>query len=182
MNQKLLDILHRVAKIKNYRGYRSYSDFAAMFLDVGMQHRWIRSEEHKTKLLNDLKNQLETKGMELYYFVAAKPFHNTEKILVGGKECDIDVGIVPVVRWINSFDGLRTIACCHGEGTLVEPYLVYVYDGRSHIVEINRTIRTFAWAVKNDFQGVKRYWIRFHSPQHLQQFCELLKAVLMEAL
>lgn len=56
--------------------------------------------------------------------------HPTETIVIKGKEAAIDKGMVPVVRWLNSFDAVETTYCCegwHGDH-LANPYVLFFCD------------------------------------------------------
>jgi len=55
--------------------------------------------------------------------VKVKPHHETRKIMVHGKEVDVDIEIIPVVEWINNLGG-RTIYSCEG-GRIQNPYVLF---------------------------------------------------------
>ena len=52
--------------------------------------------------------------------------HETQPISL--KEADIDIEMIPVVKWLNSFDGVNTRHCCEGDDGSWEfqkPYITF---------------------------------------------------------
>lgn len=40
--------------------------------------------------------------------------HKTKKVKINNKFHDIDIGIIPLIKWINNFDGITTYFSCEG--------------------------------------------------------------------
>lgn len=120
--------------------------------------------------------------------VKAPAPHKTRRIAV--KSADVDIGIVPVVRWLNSFGTVVTNAACQGVVESDRPDLfehfseAYVAFSCSNLLDLAKILdeigSTATTEVRYDNQsGCLSYCSRFHSPASLEWFCSLqsVKAV-----
>jgi hypothetical protein len=69
--------------------------------------------------------------------------HQTKKIFI--KEIEVDVGIEPVVRWLNSMDSVFTLYSCQGDpsGTPSPsslPYIRFMAQGNEHLPRITAAV------------------------------------------
>lgn len=52
--------------------------------------------------------------------------HKTKKIRVGGKLVDVDILIIPLVKWLNKQRGITTAYSCQGDGeNCYSPYVAF---------------------------------------------------------
>lgn len=68
--------------------------------------------------------------------------HETETLIIDGKAAQVDRNIIPIVNWLNSFDGVTTYACCEGDDWisdlqgLVPPYVAFYCTNETSLIEI----------------------------------------------
>lgn len=60
--------------------------------------------------------------------------HKTQAISIGKKKIHIDIEIVPIIKWLNNFKGITTIASCQGESCYKNTKNGYIYSNK-----INKT-------------------------------------------
>lgn len=104
-----------------------------------------------------------------------KPFkpehtHETEKIKI--KEAEIDKGIIPVIKWLNSFSDVYTFFSCEDD-----PYVVFSTTCPSTLAIIVREVKQHrhAHVTVDVYQGILRYNIRFHSREFLDSFIDKIE-------
>ncbi len=106
--------------------------------------------------------------------------HITKRIAV--KFADIDIKMIPLIQWMNSFDGICTIGCCEGviptqqrpEGC--KPSATFRCWDMVSLASIIGTVNGFAQTViyyQNDHGLI--YTTTFTSQQSLLSFSEGLK-------
>lgn len=74
--------------------------------------------------------------------------HETESVaLADGAEASVDVEIAPLVRWLNSHRGVRTVSCCQGDpgpdenfrGIVRLPYVSFVCEDTESLATLLRS-------------------------------------------
>lgn len=99
--------------------------------------------------------------------------HKTQRLVI--KQADVDVAIVPVVRWLNSFEGVVTLYSCQGDDDQKRPraqgpYVLFFCHDPKDLMEILRETRNIADLVVNwaaDHMPL-RYVLQFHNQNGLK--------------
>jgi hypothetical protein len=102
--------------------------------------------------------------------------HKTKKIII--KLADVDVNICPVVKWLNSFNGIRTQFSCEGDDDLTrgqKPHVLFHCDNELSLVRV--LVSTASWAEFKIqfFEGSIRYEMLFPSKRNLKGFKESMR-------
>lgn len=104
--------------------------------------------------------------------------HLTESVEVKkGVWADIDCGIVPLIRWLNSYGSITTHFCCEGEDdgeSTGRPYVLLTCTSLSDLEHIalllNSTLlNSTAEGELSTRLGGLRFTFRFWSKDHLRQ-------------
>ena len=113
--------------------------------------------------------------------------HETEEIVI--KKAEVDKGIVPIVNWLNSFNGIYTRYSCELGTTFITlpkfdfedkyfPHVIFYCDHQIDLREVAYRTRNFAVIIAHyyEFTAGLRYQIVFHSSEYLKRFIsEVLK-------
>lgn len=98
--------------------------------------------------------------------------HKTQKIAI--KMVEVDEKMVPVINWLNSFEGIYTRWCCEGDITIQKPYVVFYADNLRDLGEIVRHINGYGVVEVDNYVymnvNILRYYIRFDSKIRLKRF------------
>ena len=94
------------------------------------------------------------------------------------KEVDIDVGILPVVEWLNSFPGVFTRWSCQGylkrdnNDWRNDPYIIFICDDPLALAEILRRTSRDAHCQVEFYEPMNglRYNLKFKNREHLRRF------------
>lgn len=119
-----------------------------------------------------------------------KPKHPTTEVLIGGEWVAIDLGILPVILWLNRIPGIETLYCCQGDPDTKErpgscPYVMFTFRTLKAI----NTVRAFLKVLLKVEPGSKAdgrvsFWeatlcvhsdlpaicLRWRNPEHLNDF------------
>lgn len=107
--------------------------------------------------------------------------HKTKRIVI--KQGDIDVNIVPVVKWLNSFESVHTLFCCEG-GTEEElenkeankPYVLFTCWDHFELTAILRELDRCGCGVTCEATYYHphplRYMIKFEKKKGMLEFCK----------
>ena len=102
--------------------------------------------------------------------------HPTEKITV--KSAEVDVGIAPIVRFLNDFAGVRTLYSCQGNADGEDdgsshPYVVFAADDMDSLRSVLKSLAYAPCTVEvhwhNDLLPF-RFRIAFSGQAHLGRF------------
>lgn len=97
--------------------------------------------------------------------------------LVTTQEAFIDEGILPVVKWLNSFTGIITKHSCQGDKER-NPYVSFICDDVYQLLHVvSRVIGKHQHVAKCEViahNGMLRYVIRFKGVHGLQHFLKWL--------
>jgi hypothetical protein len=108
--------------------------------------------------------------------------HKTESILVRGEMVEVDVGMLPVVRWINSFKSAFTQFCCEGSKEH-EPYVLFYCEDKGELMQVLKKLHhpltdnltlVLARCEADVFGDGIRYKITFGNKKYLRKFVSLL--------
>ena len=126
--------------------------------------------------------------------------HDTTKLVL--KEADIDDGIVPVINWLNSMDGLLTLHCCQGtkyekdekdekDGAGWLPYVSFMCCGAAPLQYVLGEVKKFNSNCPNPIQQIRissdidlteidyvapRYTIYWEDVEALEKFIKYLNS------
>ncbi len=115
--------------------------------------------------------------------------HKTKRVVI--KQGDVDVKIVPVVKWLNSFESVHTLFSCEG-GTREElkntskldessmahnkPYVLFTCWDQLELMTILRELHMSVWGTTCEVTWYEpyplRYHIKFRDKESLLHFCE----------
>lgn len=107
--------------------------------------------------------------------------HRTKKVII--KREDIDIGIVEIVNWLNSFESVITKFSCEGYGKEGDPYVGYPYvtficDDKIDLMNILRILGNSA-TIEVSLEYINRsnlqYTLRFPSKTSLKHFNDHVK-------
>lgn len=107
--------------------------------------------------------------------------HKTRRIAL--KHADVDLGVEPVVTWLNSFPGVFTRWSCQGDDAdhknhrkngriKSQPYVLFYCDDLKDLIEILAKVGPLA-TTEVDYlvqQGAIRYIMRFGNQAMLKSF------------
>lgn len=104
--------------------------------------------------------------------------HETKNISL--KTADVDIKIIPVVQWLNTFAGILTLNSCEGAGRGhdKQPYIHFACLKDNSLKHVVLKLKDFRYDLEikqhNQFWNVSTYCIRFESPEELLRFTEAL--------
>ena len=105
------------------------------------------------------------------------PYHQTKRIVI--KDADVDVGIIPVVEWFNSFESVITQFSCQGiddpDGIGDCPKVYFQCIDRLDLLKILREIRNYNCHMTIDWNFDEypvRYCLHFLNAGALKVFIE----------
>lgn len=113
---------------------------------------------------------------------ATKPLnlpHETEWTAI--KVVPVDKSIVPVVKWLNSFDGIYTIFSCEGETGNEDaneekredqPYILFYCSDVRDLIDVCHC--PYAEVIVDFHAGMLRYRMTFYSKEHMYLFIEII--------
>jgi hypothetical protein len=109
--------------------------------------------------------------------------HKTKKIII--KTAEVDEEIVPIVKWLNSFEGIQTLYSCQGGNIDFESYISFVSDNYENIISVLETIRNIQNQNEKCFMRTEvdynnsifplRYTIRWYDNKSMLDFCRFLR-------
>lgn len=102
--------------------------------------------------------------------------HPTKKIVM--KSATVDKGIVPIVRFINGFDGIRTIWSCQGDSPgagnpQALPYVTFAADDMESLRDFLQALTSAPCEVVVEYHNdLMPFWfhLRFLGVDHMQDF------------
>lgn len=96
--------------------------------------------------------------------------HKQRSIAV--KFAEIDEGIVPVVLWLNSFEGVFTRYCCEGlSDCSADPYVIFFCDEFDSVRPILKKFgNRYGHIEVEEFSGIVRYWLKFNGKRTMRKF------------
>jgi len=99
----------------------------------------------------------------------------------------VDEIMVPVVHWLNSFDGISTHLCCEGNPGERTPYVAFTFDNKISLSSVLYKIHELK-IVKEDEMYVNAFFsdeiyksdtimmmLSFSSQRSLETFCKYLR-------
>jgi hypothetical protein len=97
--------------------------------------------------------------------------HKTKKISL--KKVEIDKKIIPVIKWLNSFDDICTTHCCEGDDKLeIEPYVLFWCLMPDLVLEIAKKLGHLGtcsiWVTPGS--SPYRWSLKFHSKKCMKTF------------
>jgi hypothetical protein len=104
-----------------------------------------------------------------------KNVHKTKSIII--KKGDVDVGIIPLVKWLNSFENVITAYSCQGSEDIV-PYILFHIraNASSVILEILTVLerRSFPRNIEISIHrdGILGYALYFANADELKAACK----------
>lgn len=115
--------------------------------------------------------------------------HETQDIVL--KVVAVDIKIVPVVKWLNSFDGIYTIHSCQGNdkdlkekpslspdgrcnNVVGRPYVLFYCDMTERLYDIIKTTNFHGDVIVEYFRGQLRYQLEFFGEFFLERFIKEL--------
>lgn len=101
--------------------------------------------------------------------------HKTKSISL--KRINVDIKIIPIVDWLNSFDSVFTKFSC--EGGKHKPYIVFSCDSSRDLFEITRRVGTYGVVSIRPALDIRLmdFYIEFESKKDLKYFVEVLNMV-----
>lgn len=126
--------------------------------------------------------QVTVQSAEDYYKEKPMRSHQTERVII--TEANIDCKMVPLVRWLNSLEGVITLHCCQGDPdrTIADPdgqggenpYISFLCFEPLTLIQILQQFGSLA-VVEVDFHGgCLRYCARFWNQMTLHHCTESL--------
>jgi hypothetical protein len=107
--------------------------------------------------------------------------HETKRVVI--KEGDVDVKIIPLINWLNSFESITTLFSCEGDGkkkiekkVANQPYVLFTcwdhFELSAILRELDRcgcgvTCEATYWA-----PYPLRYMIKFEHKKGMLEFCK----------
>ena len=105
--------------------------------------------------------------------------HKTRRVVI--KQGDIDVNIIPIVKWLNSFESVHTLFCCEG-GTKQElettnehnqPYVLFTCLNQMELMTILCEFSNVATCEVTYYEAYGlRYRLKFIDKEAMLNFCE----------
>lgn len=105
--------------------------------------------------------------------------HETKRVVL--KEAEIDSGIVPLVQWLSSLEGVNTLYSCQGDESLSwSAYVCFTCSYRMSLLAVLKEIR-------DDYQNIRmevdwyndmlpvRYVLRFRMVDDCQKFQKMVQ-------
>lgn len=88
-----------------------------------------------------------------------------------GVFADVDRGIVPLVRWLNSFPTVTTQFCCEGEDdrSTHKPYVLILCTDLLTLERICHLLSPFSTGEFDSYGDRLRFTFRFHGKDRLRQ-------------
>ena len=93
--------------------------------------------------------------------------HKTNKICM--KFVDVDINIIPLVKWLNTFEYVFTKYSCQGNKDK-QPYVLFYCGENRDIVYILDKTEKYSKMSINSYRGYLRYVLRFNSCESLSDF------------
>jgi hypothetical protein len=106
------------------------------------------------------------------------PKHKQRAIVL--KRAKVDIKIIPVVNWLNSFDGVYTLFSCEGgplkaNDMAALPYVLFYCGHQLTLIKILTEVWGYANTDVDFHEGHLRYTLRFPSDKSLDLFVQKLK-------
>lgn len=111
----------------------------------------------------------------------AGPYH--DQISIALKTVKVDIGIAPVVEWLNGYRDIYTQYSCQGGGGIPYPYVVFFAFDYLDVQEVLEKTHKFAELREEDFPNDydclpedhsyvsnTRFVLSFHTSNHLVEF------------
>ena len=97
--------------------------------------------------------------------------HRVELIDVHGETVEIDVNMVPVIKWLNSLPSVRTRFCCEGEEGKNEPnpYIIFIGNLES-LKKILQSLQKQVEGTYRRFAKIEVEWRTTHFEYRLEFF------------
>ena len=104
--------------------------------------------------------------------------HKTKRVVI--KQSDIDINIIPVVKWLNSFESVHTLFSCEGEtkqelkdgGERNKPYVLFTCWDQLELMTILRELDVATCEVTYYEAYGLRYRLKFIDKEAMLNFCE----------
>jgi hypothetical protein len=108
-----------------------------------------------------------------------KTSHEHKYSTITIKRACIDNKMIPIVKWLNSFEDIHTRWCCQGtKNSLVDlPYVVFYCQKDELLIHILNTTCMFANTTVDFMHGSLRYTLRFISTEYADKFIKQLKLI-----
>lgn len=107
--------------------------------------------------------------------------HETSRIII--KTADVDVKIIPLINWLNSFEAVTTRYCCQGAGAedvknkdevssrmakdMYRPHVIFYCSDQLSLACICRRAFSYANITVEWYEGSIRYNMKFVSQESL---------------
>lgn len=113
--------------------------------------------------------------------------HPTVPLDINGEVCQIDVGIVPVVTWLNALPGIRTEYSCQGDEKH-QPYVMFFADDPWCLEPVTAALKRFYFSNGTYFDRPPELSVNYHharvrfhlcfdDPDHLGRFIKFMGGV-----
>lgn len=93
--------------------------------------------------------------------------HTTEDVVI--EKAKIDKLLVPIIKWLNNYDDVRTQFCCEGRKRF-KPYIIFYCFNNLVLCTILATIRPYANVEVEFYAGSLRYRIIFRNKKAIKDF------------
>lgn len=102
--------------------------------------------------------------------------HKTQKITI--KQGLVDVGMIPIINWLNGFEDVYTQYCCEGNSDKknpISPYVLFFCTNQVNLLRILSATEGWADTEVQYAEGSLRYYLRFSSKHNMEVFKDYLK-------
>jgi tRNA(Phe) wybutosine-synthesizing methylase Tyw3 len=104
--------------------------------------------------------------------------HLTEEIVI--KKAHVDLGMIPLINWLNSFETVTTYFCCEGDESvdiIDKPYVLFTCFDSIELITIlttfqHHSITEIHW---NDLKRCFEYCTRFDDKNNLHSMIDYIK-------
>ena len=121
--------------------------------------------------------------------------HKTKKVKIKNKFYDIDVGVIPLIKWFNSFDGIQTLNSCEGYGPHTNsigqtetnyPYIMFRSNNEESLKQIlerfsysniHHSFKISYWGCHRDFIDYTVHWYSREEFQDMIKFVQSGKRI-----
>jgi len=97
--------------------------------------------------------------------------HKTKSICI--KKAKIDINMIPIVNWLNSFSSITTQYCCEGNKDF-KPYVLFICTDPVELIQILALLCGYATVEINFYNGILRYRLSFCTKENIRFFKEYL--------
>lgn len=105
--------------------------------------------------------------------------HRTQLLKVGNEIVDVDIKMIPFIKWMNSLDGIMTLYCCQGwrdrSMSNHKPYVLFECDNSKTLLRLLEHTSKFSTCYVDEYQGKVRYTLRFFTIYYFNKCKKELK-------